>query len=65
MYKEELVTGDKIPQVEFSVHSIVTAQSTGTGQGFQKCLCLSNCTPKKSASVNKKEVHFCVTPNGA
>jgi len=40
MYKGELVAGDRIPQVEVSAHSIVTAQSTGTGQGFQKFIYL-------------------------
>ena len=58
MYKDELVAGDKIPHVEFSAHSIVTAQSTGTGQGFQKCSCLSNCVSNKCLCEQKRKYIF-------
>jgi hypothetical protein len=37
MCDEKLVTVDESHQIELSVCSTVTAHSTGTDQGFQKC----------------------------
>jgi len=42
MFKEELVTADKIPYVELSAHFRATVQSAGTGQGLLKCSYNSN-----------------------
>jgi len=42
IFKEELVTADKIPYVELSAHFRATTQSAGTGQGLLKCSCNSN-----------------------
>jgi len=46
IFKEELVTADKIPYVELSAHFRATAQSAGTGQGLLKCSCNSNWSNK-------------------
>jgi len=48
--EEKLVTTIEVPQVELPVHFLANTQSAGTGQGIQKCSCISNCTQKEFVS---------------
>ena len=38
---ENILSTEEIPSKEISLRSVATAQSTGTGQGFAKCACMS------------------------
>lgn len=46
---ENLISIDEVPDVEFSLRSVATMQSNGTGQGVKKCTCKSKCQTRKCA----------------
>lgn len=45
--EQKLIKIEEVPDVEISLRSVATAQSLGTGQGFKKCSCKTQCVNKK------------------
>ncbi|KAI4455684.1 hypothetical protein MML48_9g00014052 [Holotrichia oblita] len=41
--EQKLIRIEEVPDVEISLRSVATAQSLGTGQGFKKCSCKTQC----------------------
>lgn len=49
--EQELISIEEVPNIETSLRSVGTAQSTCTGQGFKKCSCKTQCDNKSVAAL--------------
>ncbi|KAJ8720835.1 hypothetical protein PYW08_006300 [Mythimna loreyi] len=51
---QELLKKEDVPNLETTLRTVATQQSTGTGQGFVKCSCKKHCDTKKCSCLKSK-----------
>ncbi|KAL4702130.1 hypothetical protein ACJJTC_016054 [Scirpophaga incertulas] len=52
VYPRVLLDADDVPSTKIALRSPANLQSTGTGQGFKKCLCKKNCATARFVGVD-------------